>query len=107
VRGQHGEQDQPQPRARRLGEPDQRQQDGVGQQVRRRMAQDLDPVAIPLGDDRHFGIGLDSETRVDQFSVHPSGERRARQPRADGGGDLGHGDWPRKGLYRSVWKFYV
>ncbi len=64
--------------------------DGIGQQVRRAVADDLEAVGILVGDDRERRIGLDAVARVDEPAVDLAGQRGLRQARADRGGHLGH-----------------
>src|SRR5258706_12875604 len=72
------------------------------EQVRGRMAQELVRLAVLLGDDGDVGVRIDAMAQVDQFSVHLSGERGAREPRADRLRDFGYGERCWKRLRRAV-----
>ena len=66
--------------------------DRMRQQVRRRVAQDLQALGILVGDDRELGVRVDAIAGVDQLAVDLAGERGARQAGADAGSHLGHRD---------------
>jgi hypothetical protein len=63
--------------------------DGLRQQVGRRVADDLQPVLVPAGDDRHLGVALDPVRGVHQAAAHAAGDRGLGQAGADIGGELG------------------
>ena len=59
------------------------------QQVRRGVADHLDPLRALVGDDRDRGVLLDQERGIDQLVVDAPGERGAREAGADARGNLG------------------
>ncbi len=65
--------------------------DRVGEQVRRRVAQDLEAVRVLVGDDGEVGVAVDDKRSVDELAVDPAGERGLGEARSDRGCDLGHG----------------
>ena len=65
---------------------------GVGEQVRSGVPQDLDALLVAFGHYGELAIVLETERGIDQFSVHPSRERGARQSRSDRLGDFGNSD---------------
>ena len=65
------------------------------------VAQDVDAFGIALGDDLYLRVALHAVAEVDELAVDLAGERGAREPRADGGRDLGYGDGPKR-LRRAV-----
>ena len=61
------------------------------QQVRRGVADDLEPIGILVGHDGETGILGNHVGGVDQLAVHARGERRLAQPGANAARDLVHG----------------
>jgi len=64
----------------------------VGEQVRRRVADQLQALGILVGDDRELRIALDAVRRVDQLAVDLAAQRGLGEPGADRGRDLGDRD---------------
>ena len=64
--------------------------DGLCQQVRRRMADDFQPVGIGSGHDCHVRILIDHITGIDQFAADAPGDSGTRQSGSDGLGQLGY-----------------
>ena len=64
----------------------------VGQQVRRRVANQLQPVGVLGRDDGEFGVLRDRVARVDQLAIDLAAERRLGQAGANGLRDFGHRD---------------
>ncbi len=65
---------------------------GIGQQVRRAVANDLQAVGILVGDDGELRVAVDDVAGVDEPAVHAAGDGRLGQAGADGGRHLGHGN---------------
>ncbi len=61
------------------------------QQVRRGVADDLEPIGILVGHDGETGVLGNDIGGVDQPAIHARGERRLAQPRANAARDLVHG----------------
>ena len=80
--------------------------DGVGQQVGRGVADQVEAVGVLGRDDGQRLVALDQVARVDQLRVarlaHAASERGLGQARADGGGDIGHGDRLRELAFGTV-----
>jgi len=53
----------------------------VGQQVCRRVPQNLEPVGVALGDDGNVGVALDHVRYVDQLAVDTAGQGSLGEPR--------------------------
>src|SRR5690606_31055496 len=66
--------------------------DGMPDQVRARMADDLDTFRILRGDDADGGVTVDEIAGIDQSAVHHAGHGRPGQTGTDGRGNLGDGD---------------
>src|SRR5471032_2066254 len=66
--------------------------DGVGQQVGRRVTDDVETIGILVGHDGEVGIFFDQKGGVDQLAVDLAGQGRLGQAGADAGGHLRHGD---------------
>ncbi len=64
----------------------------VGEQVRRRVADEVEPLRVPVGDDGERRVALDPERRVHQRAVHLAGERGLGEAGADRGRHLGDRD---------------
>lgn len=64
--------------------------DGIGQQVRRRVADHVEAVRILVRDDGQVNVLLDPEARVDQLPVNAAGQRGLGQARADALRHFGH-----------------
>ena len=62
----------------------------VRQQMRGRMADDLQALGILVGHDADCGVVIDHRRGIDQAAVDLAGERRFRKPRTDAGRDVGH-----------------
>ncbi|BFO09794.1 hypothetical protein GGER_23040 [Serratia rubidaea] len=62
--------------------------DGMAQQVRAGVAQNLQPLFVLGGDDRQLRIGFNQIAGVDQFAVHTAGNAGFRQARADIAGNV-------------------
>src|SRR5690606_17960144 len=62
------------------------------QQVRGRVADDLQAFLVAVGDDRDLRITIDNIRGVDQAAVDLAGERGLGKPRTDAGGDLVNGN---------------
>ena len=69
----------------------------VGQQVRRRMADDFQAVRILGGDDGDRAVLVDGVAGIDDLAVDLAGQRGLGQAGADRGGHFGHGD--RAGIF--------
>ena len=65
--------------------------DRVGEQVRRRVPDDVEAFRVLVGDDGERGIVVDHERRVDDLAVDLAGERGLGQAGTDGCGDGGDG----------------
>ena len=63
--------------------------DRVGEQVRRRVADDVEALGILVGDDGERRVAVDHVRRVDDLAVDLAGERGLGQAGADGCGDGG------------------
>jgi hypothetical protein len=78
----------------------------VGQQVRRRVAQDLQAIGILVGDDGQLGVGFQAMAQVHHLGLgaraDAAGERRFGQTGADRGGHVGHGRGLRKLAARTI-----
>ena len=61
---------------------------GRGQQVRRRMAIDLERIGIFAGQDFQIRVGFKRPREIVQLVVHARHDSRIRQPRADGSGNI-------------------
>src|SRR5690606_16977576 len=61
---------------------------GGGQDVGRRVTQELQRLRVPLGQDRHGGILLDGPVEIADLAVHLHGERGPGQPGPDRPGQL-------------------
>ena len=61
------------------------------QQVRRGVADDLEPFRVPVGHDGETRVLGNDVGGVDQLAVHARGERRLAQPGANAARDLVHG----------------
>ncbi len=57
--------------------------DRVGEQVRRRVPDDVEAFRILVGDDGERDIAVDHERRVDNFAVYLAGERGLGQAGTD------------------------
>ena len=66
------------------------------------MAQEFEGLRIALGQDRHGGVRVDRAVEVPDGAVHPGGERRARQARADPFGELARRCAPRHLAHAAV-----
>ena len=66
--------------------------DRVGEQVRRRVADDLEALGVLVGDDRDAGVAVDHVRRVDDLAVDLAGQRGLGEAGADGRGDVADGD---------------
>ncbi len=64
--------------------------DGVADQVRARVADDLDALVVLRRDDLQRGVAVDHVARVDEPAVDLAGDRHLGEPRADRGGHLAH-----------------
>ena len=60
----------------------------IGEQVRGRMADDVEAFGVLVGDDRDVGVAIDHVRRVDELAVDLAGERGLGETRADGRGDV-------------------
>ena len=60
------------------------------EQMRRRVADDVERVGAFLGDDFELRVVIDRETGVDELAVDLAGERGLGEARADRGGDVLH-----------------
>ncbi len=74
----------------------------IGEQVRRRVPDDLEALRVALGDDGDRRVGLDPVRRVDQASVDPAGDGRLRETGTDRLSDFGDRDRGRKSLLGAV-----
>ena len=52
------------------------------------MANHVEAVGVLVGDDGQLRVGVDQMAGIDQLAVHPPGERRLGQARANAGCDL-------------------
>ena len=68
--------------------------DRLGEDVRRVVAQEVEPVGLGSGDDGGAGIRLDDGGEIAQLPVQPHGDRVAGKPLADGLGKLEPGHRP-------------
>ncbi len=65
--------------------------DRVGQQMRRRMADEIQSFGVTFGDDGQIGVPFDQMRGIDQRTIDLAGQRRTGEAGADAGGDLGDG----------------
>ena len=79
----------------------------VGEQVRRRVADDLEPLPVLVGDDRDIRVGGYAVRGVHETVVDLAGERGFRQPRAYGLRHLAHRNRLLKGTDRTVREFHL
>src|SRR3970282_731305 len=77
------------------------------EQVRRRVADDVQPFGVPVGDDGEACVALDAMAGVDELAVHLARERGARQAGGGGPRHLGDAARARKAFHRAVWKLDV
>ena len=63
--------------------------DRVGEQVRRRVADDVEALGILVGDDRECGVAIDRYDVSTTLAVDLAGERGLGEAGADRGGDFG------------------
>ena len=75
---------------------------GLRQEVRRRVADDLQRIGVLRRHDLDGGIAVDDVGQVDQPPVDLAGERRLGQPRTDRGRDVTDADGGRKRLLASI-----
>ncbi len=80
--------------------------DRMGQQVRRRMAQDVDSFGILVRNDGKIGVVVHHERRIDQFAIDLARQRGSCKARAYGRSHFGHADWLVEGPGGSVWQSY-
>ena len=66
--------------------------DGVADQVRRGVADDLQSLVVLGGDDLDLGIAVDDVAGVDQATIDLARHRHLRESGADRSGDVGHRD---------------
>ena len=78
--------------------------DGVGQQVGRGVADDLDAIGIALGDDRQIAVLLDAIAGINQLVTDLAGQRCTRETRANALRHFSHGYGLRKFSFRTIRK---
>ena len=66
--------------------------DGLRQQVRGGMPDDINAFRVAIGNDGYFGILLDEIGSINQLAVDASGQRGAREARPDTCGNFSNGD---------------
>ena len=64
--------------------------DSISQQVRRRVADDFQPIGVFGRDDGQGAVCLDQKTGVDHFAINLARQRRLGQTRTNGGRHLSH-----------------
>ena len=74
----------------------------VGEQVRRRMTDHIEPVGVLVGHDRERGVVVDAMRGVDEGAVDPAGQCGLGEAGADRGGHVGHGRRRREFANRTV-----
>ena len=67
--------------------------DGLRQQVRGGMADDVNAFRVAIGDDGYLGILFYEVGSINQRAVDASGQRGARQARPDTCGNFSDSDW--------------
>src|SRR5690606_14966283 len=65
---------------------------GLGHQVGTGVANDVDAVAVAIGDYRQFAIAVNNVGSIDQSAINPPGKRRARQTWTNGSRHVSHAD---------------
>ena len=77
---------------------------GLREQVRGRVAQDLEAVGILAGDDGDLRVAVDQVGGVDELAVDAAGERGLREARTDARSEFRHGERLLETALAAVWQ---